>query len=264
MYKASIYNSNAGTLELNGHEERYQVISITGLNPPQAQINTTDPAGIDGVLFNSSRLLMRNIVIMLRINGDVEANRLDLYRYFAPGDKVRFTYENNRSVYIDGYIDTVECEIFSMSEVMQISIICPEPYFLSMEDTEATWAGNVFTCVNDSDIDTGFVLSFTLKANHYPSRIILQKIDAGEALMLIGSFKPGDRFIIDTNEDSVGAVLIRNGVEINALEYMVQGSVFSTLQAASTARFRLQVLSGSILLTPDDMTATFRMKYRGV
>lgn len=266
MYKASVYNSNAGVIELTGHEDLYQVISITGLNPPAAQINAVDPAGIDGTIYNSSRILPRNVVIMLRINGDVEANRLNLYRYFQPGEDVRFYFENkNRNVQIDGTIDTVECGLFTMSEVMQVSIVCPDPYFLAAEDTEATWSGNVFTFTNDSDTEAGFLLQFRFGSGMQADRVLLTKIDAGENLVLIGSFLPGDEFTIDTREGSESVWLVRGGLRLNALEYMNRGSVFSRIDAGKTQQFRLRIISGSVTtLTPETMTASFRKSFRGV
>ena len=261
MYIASVYNSNAGTIELTGNEDRYQVISITGLNPPQAQINMTDPAGIDGVLFNTSRLLMRNIVITLRINGEVEKNRLELYRYFNPGDKVRFNYENNRSVYIDGRINTVECEIFSMSEVMQISIICPDPYFRDGSLQEASWSGNVAAAVNNGDEEVGFRLTFEAGQTAYLNSITLLKVDAGETLTIQGSFRAYDHFEIDTENQSFW--IIRNGMRINGLNYVVRGSVFSTIKPG-TSQFRLTCKSGSITFPVDNKSLTFEQLYRGV
>ena len=94
MYTAKIENHN-GILTLTGNESKWQVISITGLNPAPAQVNLTDIASLDGAKFNSSKLATRNIVITIRLNGDVESNRLFLYRYFSSKDNVTFYYKNS-------------------------------------------------------------------------------------------------------------------------------------------------------------------------
>lgn len=45
----------------------YLIEEITGLGPPTATINTTDMASIDGSIYNSARVGMRNIVLTLRL-----------------------------------------------------------------------------------------------------------------------------------------------------------------------------------------------------
>ena len=133
MYTAQIENSSGNLFTLTGNEPVYQILSITGLNPPNAQINTTTIVGLDGAVFNSSKLETRNLVLTIKINGDVETNRLLLYSYFKTKDKCTFYYSNNsRDVSIEGYVESVECDLFSNNELAQISIICPYPYFKAL------------------------------------------------------------------------------------------------------------------------------------
>lgn len=263
MYKASIQNSNAGVIELNGHDDRYQVISITGLNPAEAQINTIDPAGVDGQIFNSSRLMPKNIVITLRITGDVEANRLDLYRYFTPGDKVRFLYQNeHRNVYIDGTIETAECGLFSMNEIMQVSIICVNPYFQDTEETEATWSTTKFNAANDADASTGFVLTFTVS---YPAnKLVVDNTTNGETLTISGALNSKDAVTIDTREDSFGIWIIRDGIKLNGMNMVVSGSVFPQLAPMQTNEVGVVGKYGSVTVPMTDPSAVFRKQYRGV
>ena len=75
MYTAQIENSGGESLRLTQNEEQFQVVGIAGLNPVPAHVNLTDVAGLDGGVFNSSKLNTRDIVITLKINGDAEENR---------------------------------------------------------------------------------------------------------------------------------------------------------------------------------------------
>ena len=135
MFTCKIENSDGAVYVLTGDEPVYQVIKIEGLNPPKAQINTTTIVGLDGAMFNSSKLESRNIVLTIRINGDVETNRQNLYQYFRTKEACTFYYTNqNRDVYIQGYVESVVCDLFSKSELAQISIICPSPYFKSLDE----------------------------------------------------------------------------------------------------------------------------------
>ena len=90
MYIAKIENSNGSILELTGNEENFQIVSITGLHPPEAQINVTTIAGLDGARFNSAKLNTRNLVITLRLNNNPEDNRHLLYKYFRTKEACTF------------------------------------------------------------------------------------------------------------------------------------------------------------------------------
>lgn len=135
MFTCKIENEAHNILELTQNESNYQVINISGLNPPNAQINRTPVAGMDGTNFNSSKLEERNIVITLKINGDIEQNRIKLYSYFNTKQWCRLYYKNElRDVYIEGYVETVEVDHFVIDQTMQISIVCPKPYFRALDE----------------------------------------------------------------------------------------------------------------------------------
>ena len=113
MFKAIIENSRGEQLQLTNRESEFQVVSIIGLNPPNALINTTDIAGLDGAKFNSAKLETRNIVITLRINGDVEANRLRLYEMFCTKENCTFFYSNSSNASFNSS-HSLCCRIFRL------------------------------------------------------------------------------------------------------------------------------------------------------
>ena len=163
MYKAEIENAGGEVLTLTGNEPSWQILSITGLNPPNAQVNVTNIAGLDGAKFNSSKLNTRNIVIMLKLNGNVEANRQLLYRYFRTKEACKFYFKNeNRDVFIAGYVETVECDLFSNGEILQASIICPYPYFKSMAEIIADISNEVAGFVFPFSINIGEPIPFSM------------------------------------------------------------------------------------------------------
>lgn len=136
MYSLSVANEADERLDITA-SNNYDILSITGLSPASAAINTAELAGYDGSLFSSSRTNARNIVINLCIHENIEANRIELYRYFRTKEPIRIYYKNSfRNVYIDGYVESFECDFFSMSESCQISVICPQPYFIAAVQTE--------------------------------------------------------------------------------------------------------------------------------
>ena len=267
MFKCKIENMKNDILTLTQDETNYQVLSITGLNPPNAQINTSTIAGLDGSKFNSSKLQSRNIVIMLKINGDIEANRIDLYKYFTTKEWCKFYYENeHRNVYIDCYVETFECDFFTNSEIAQISLICPNPYFKDMEtiiddiskalaafefpfahgskgatnpsvpiDTATDSAvefstidtSKITNIYNDSESMTGVIIKIDVVGAI--SKLLIKNTQTGEQMTLAYKFLENDRVTIDTNKGQKSVVLIRNGITSNLFSALIKGSTFFQL-----------------------------------
>ena len=120
-----------------GRDPRYAV-TVSGVSPSAATINLSRAAMIDGGKFNSSRVNERNIVLTVYFLKDIEAARLNLYRYFPPKHKCVLYLKNGaRDVCIEGYVETVECDLYALGQCAQISVICPDPYFKDIDDTYA-------------------------------------------------------------------------------------------------------------------------------
>ena len=255
MYQASIENSRGESLQLTGNEANYQILNIEGLNPPQAQINTTPIAGMDGAKFNSAKLQTRNVVITLKINGDAEANRIQLYQYFPTKEQVTFYYSNSsRDVFIKGYVNSCEVNPFSQSEQMQISIICPQPYFKDIDEIIAdisnvtalfefpfsidedepipfsSYEQNKVTNIfNEADVKTGVIIQIDIL--EAVNDILIRNTSTGDTFELNYAFQAGDRVTINTNSGEKSVQLLRNGVTSNIFSAIVAGSVFLQLES---------------------------------
>ena len=141
MFEFSVQNDKGEALELTDNPN-YNVVKITGLTPAGCTINTAAATGMDGEELNSIRINKRNITITIIPEYPIEENRNALYRYFPEKKKIRLFYENGtRSVYIDGYVESMEIDLFVMRETFQISILCPNPFFVNTQET------GVFSCV---------------------------------------------------------------------------------------------------------------------
>lgn len=116
--------------ELSG----FAVLSVTGLGPGKAEINTSESSLHDGGVYNSARLPSRNIGITLMYlwNNGLEETRHLSYKYFPLKKKVTLLIETDtRKAEIEGYVESNEPSIFSSLECTSISILCPDPYFYS-------------------------------------------------------------------------------------------------------------------------------------
>lgn len=274
-------------MTLTGVEPTYQIISITGLNPPSAQINTTTIVGLDGAVFNSSKLQTRNLVLTVKINGDVEQNRLLLYSYFKTKDWCKFYYTNESlDVSIEGYVESVECNLFSNNEIAQISIICPYPYFKSLSeiltDSSKSIPQFVFpfsinigepviissydessgiAVYNSSETETGATIQIDIL--FVCASIEIKNITTGDDFEIIYPFIKNDTIIIDTNKGQKSIKLIRNGVITNIFSALQQGSVFFQLVPGTN---NFEYLVNNSEANNDDISITFKHYniYRGV
>lgn len=257
MYTCKVENKYGEILMLTDREDDFQIVSITGLNPPNAQINTSPFASLDGARFNSSKLETRNIVLKIRLNGSVEANRLLLYRYFQTKEWCKFYYSNMaREVQIEGYIESVECGYFSNNEVMQVSILCPRPYFKALSsiytdiskeqssfefpfsfgsggttDAKIEFSSinmqRITSITNDSEIEVGATIKIKVKGT--VNKIMIKNVVSGEYFTLQHTFAANDEITIKTGKGEKGVVLKRAGIESNLFSKMVIGSTFFSL-----------------------------------
>ena len=257
MYTAKIQNKNGQILVLTQKEQIYQLISIEGLNPPNGTINTTVIVGMDGALYNSSKLETREIVITLKINGDAEQNRLALYSYFRTKEWCRFFYTNeSRNVYIDGYVTNVECSMFEQQEVAQITILCPSPFFSDLteivDDISSTVSLFTFpfsinedepipiselienreaNVINSSETEVGITIEITFFSA--AQSVEIRNATTGEDITVNYSFQNLDVLKIITVKGKKSLRLMRDGTEINLFPALVKGSVLFQLQVGS-------------------------------
>ena len=132
MFNLIVETQNGERLDFSQVRDKYDILSIDGLTSPDTNINTSSLYYTDGCLVNSMRAEKRNIVITLNIKPPIELNRLELYRFFACKAKITLYWTNdNRDVYIKGIVEKFETNLFDKVQQPQISIICPQPYFVS-------------------------------------------------------------------------------------------------------------------------------------
>lgn len=137
MYTLKIENEHGEIFELT-HSRDYTVTHISGLMPPKNGINLSTAGLIDGAEFNSSHADVRNIVITLYLEGDVEANRQKLYRIFPYKSPCTVYFKNkHRNVKIQGYLELLDSDPFVKREAVQISLICPRPYWVGLDEIRA-------------------------------------------------------------------------------------------------------------------------------
>ena len=251
LFSLKIKNAKGDIFELTHDNRNYCVVGIQGLTPPATAVNISDGAG-DGSYYNSSRVEKRNIVIDIILNGDIETNRQRLYKIFNLKKPCEIYFKNsNRNVKITGYVEIVDGDLFVEREQMQISIICPRPFFEDLNTiyTELSKILKMFefpfeisnpipfseivdyplcTINNTGDVECGCILSINIFSA--VEGLTVYNVTKQEFFALNYSFIAGDEIIINTVSGNLGVKVIRNGVEINLLNYVKMNSKWFQLE----------------------------------
>lgn len=252
MFSLKFANAQGSIIDLTGNEN-FDVTNITGLNPPQANINTSTSPNFDGTIYNSATVEQRNIVIYLSLSRNVEQTRLNLYKFFRTKQKGTLYYKSNlRDVWIDGYINNIEVNNFENPVTMQISMICPQPYFIDMDEIIAEIAeiinklefaldlpeagiefGQIspyieVNVVNNGEIETG--TTFELRATGDVVNPKIYNKDTNEFFGLNFTMQLGDVITITTSKGNKTVTLNRQGTISNLFNYISENSTWLTLK----------------------------------
>lgn len=282
MYSLKVENDRGNTLELTNNPN-YTVFKIEGLNPPQVNINSSVNTTTDGSSINSARLENRNIVIYATMEGNIEANRINLYKYFPVKKTVKLYFSNeSRKIYIEGMVELIECDLFSNKQVAQISIICPRPYFKDVENLVTVFSdvSAMFefpfsiskagveistigtnqrrSIINTGDIETGVIIK--LFATGTVVNPVIYDVLKRTYLKLNFTMLASDTVVINTNVGEKSIELIRDGVTYNAMGYMAQDSSWFVIEAGDNV-FTYDADSGNSNL---QLTFTTSILYSGV
>ena len=255
IFTLIIKNYKGETYELTHNYERYYVKSITGLTPPSAVINTSVSGSYDGSFYNSSRLEQRNIVITVGLKGKVEENRQRLYSIFPMKKECEIYFKNrNRDVKIKGYVEIIEGDIFVQKEEIQISIICPNPYFETPMSVECEMSrtvplfefpfsisksnpiafGKILdkpTCniYNNGDVECGCIITINvldgLTGNPRITNEVTHEFMQFNNTLLMSK----DVITINTNYGKMRATMRRVGLDVNMLPFLSDDSIWLKL-----------------------------------
>ena len=148
------------------------VRQVTGLNPPDIDLFIGDYAR-DGGTYQGRRVGKRNPVFTMELNPNpalgetVSSLRERLYKAFvdplveADYLKIGLRLDDGRLLFLVGYTEKFETEIFSVDTLAQISMICPDPYIRDEAATILThpsgWTTVPFTYKGTAE--TGFEVS---------------------------------------------------------------------------------------------------------
>lgn len=287
------YMGDSLLLPLSDYTESGIVITeIDGIGPVEADVHTTDYATRDGSVFNSARVQNRTVVLTLRPmeHPTVEDMRHRIYKFFPVKREVKMeVITDRRDAYVTGYVESVEPTIFSNEEEVEVSIVCPDPYFYSASSSEIIYSGaeplfefpfsnegpspviimGVATNTNErvfdynGDFDVGVIIH--LKFTGAVSGLAVHSIEENQNMEIDISkipdgLQPQDELIISTLKGSKSARILRNGHFINAINSIAMLSDWITVHIGSN----------TIIYTADSglenvtMSLDFNIAYEGI
>jgi hypothetical protein len=225
----------------------------------------------------------------------IEDSRIASYKFFSPKNEVILIFETDtKTVKIRGRVETNEPEIFSKDSGTVVSIICPDPYFYSMDaiaiqfsnlekqftfpysnnDTsiKLTYFGNIAVDAQKDIIYTGTIpIGFvvTVYAAGSAGSITIKDLDSREEMVvdntvitnILGAgISVGDKITISTLRGAKSAKLLRNGVNYNILAALV-GSVDWILLHPGHNNIYYTVASGAANLV---FNIDYQLIYEGI
>ena len=276
MFSLTLENRNGDQLTFDQNSP-FTISEIQGLNPPDASINTNQVALIDGARFNSAKLNMRTINVAFAIEYNAAANRIETFKVLKSKQYVKLYYKGQyRNVWIEGYIESIDITYFEMKQVVTCSILCPFPYFkeaqqmvdeikniisafhfpfASTEEPELLFgylSDDVAVHVdNDGDVECGLIIE--LYARSPVSNPKIWDYVARQYIGLTYNMQKADLITIDTRQGQKSVTLLRNGVESNLFNYVMQGSTWLQLSPEGDT-FTYEVGTGNNA----DLAVTFK------
>lgn len=254
MYELILENAAGDQLTFNQNSP-FTISEIQGLNPPDATINTSQLALIDGAMFNSSKLNMRTINIAFAIEYQAAKNRIAVYNVLKSKQYVKIYYNGQyRQVFIEGYISSIDISYFEMKQIVTCTIICPSPYFKEAQmvvdellniisafrfpfastASPQLLMGYISNDVgivieNQGDVECGMIIQ--LYARVAVSNPKIFNYITKEFIGLNYTMQQADLITIDTRQGQKSVTLLRGGVESNLFNYVIKDSTWLQLPA---------------------------------
>lgn len=277
MYKLSIENQYGDSLIFNQLGGAYSVVDAEGLDPVEADINTTQTALYDGGSITSKKLQTRTINLAFTIEYSAEHYRLEAYKVCHVKKPVTIRYKSNlRDVYIEGVVQNFKVTLFEMKQIATVTILCPFPYWKQAQEMVDELSDIInrfhfpFASTEEPQLVMGEInMVNSIYINNNGSAecgmtIELYAIDTvtdpkvynyitQEFIGLNVSMQAGDLITICTEPGNKTVTLLRNGVITNLFNYVMEDSTWLQLDIGGN-EFVYTVETGD----PTDLFVTFR------
>lgn len=195
--------------------------SITGLNPPDIDLFIGDYSR-DGGIYQGRSVQKRNPVMLIDLNPNpalgetVDGLRDILYKTFidplVDADYIQLIFHDDvkEDRYLVGYTEKLETDIFSAETLVQVSMVCPDPFIRRLTETVLThddgWTTVPFEYRGTAE--TGFRVQINVVSD---TPVVTLKNNA-KTMVITHDFLADDIVYINTNRGSRDITYTRAGV----------------------------------------------------
>ena len=233
-----------------GKNAPYKLLSHSGLDNAAFEVSVQASGATDGGYIQSARISSRTVTVSFDIVGNqADALRLALTRLFTPHKQVTLTVTRaNVTRKISGVFSMVTVTQGNIYEnpTVQLTIMCPNPYFVSIDNfgrnlaektamfylPAASPVGTTFPIsvkafeervhlVNDGDVPAGLVAQFIMRGS--VTNPLIRNYTTGNAVKVIDSFAQGD--VLEVSTITGAKTVTKNGT--NIINKTDRSSVFS-------------------------------------
>lgn len=283
MFALTLENESGNIVDINDGI-RYEVTAASGLNPPSASLFTSKSPNRKGSKYNGSTLDERNIVIEIKILGDIEENRNALYSWVDTEQYCKVRYQNGvKNVYCEGYVQDCPIDLFTDNEIVSVAIVCPNPYWKELNEISkdisallkqftfpfaisaagipfSTMRQNNATNVFNAGAETG--LKITIKCTADVTNItIFDAQNTTRRFALKTTIHPDEVVVIDTEASPKTCKRYKaDGGEENLLKYIVPVPTWFTLKKGNNV-FGFTADTG---ISSADISIGYTNKFLGV
>ena len=169
MFELRLENPDGNVVNINDGG-RYEVLSVSGLTPPPASVFASKSPNRKGRKKHGSTLDYRAIVIQIKLLGDIEQSRNDLYSWTDTETELKIYYRNaTKNVYCEGTVTECDIDLFTDNEVVNLAIECDDPYFKDMQEISADISALLKQFTFPFAIDAAGVPFSTMRADNTTS-----------------------------------------------------------------------------------------------
>lgn len=205
MFTLRLENESGNIVNINDGIA-YEVLNVSGLNPPSASLFTRKSPNKKGSKYNGSTLDERFVMIDIKLLGDVEFNRNALYPWSESEQYLKIYYSNGvKNIYCEGYVTDCDVNPFTDNEIVTLSVTCADPYLKELQAIETEVSKYI----------SEFVFPFSISVNEvveYPS----PNEDGSDAVAFRNEGVPISS-IRDSNRTQILNTGAETGVLINVL-----------------------------------------------
>ncbi len=245
MFDLYVDNGLLSPINLND-AKTYATIEAAGIAAMEATVNTEPIPTTDAYVENGAHANIRNIVLSIKPLEDIELNRTKLYDYFQIKHEVKLRYlMDDKDYTISGIVETIDLNPFSSSVVIQVSILCPHPYWedaykmitdisritklfefpFSIEADQPIEVSRIndeiIQIVNNvGNVDTGIIVKIVATGTVINPEIY--SVDERKMMKLNITLRTGDEIYINTNSGSKSIKLKRDGKIKNIINTLVR------------------------------------------